>query len=154
VQPETRDAFMKAIEGLRAAGATVIFDDSILPDSFADVIGGVYTRPYIREGTDTFLQRFGPAEYRSAAEYEKVVGSALPPVITGAAGPGVDAERQPAVTQRILEADPDAETNYYAPRRRALDAYNEVLRGCTSTALCTPLLKCLHQTRRCRSTAA
>jgi amidase len=126
LQPETRDAFMKAVEGLRAAGATVIFDDSILPDRFAGVIGGVYTRPYIREGTETFLQRFGPAEYRSVAEYEKVVGSALPSIITGAAGQGVSAERQPAVTQRTLEADPDAEANYYVPRRRALDAYNEV----------------------------
>src|ERR1700677_3219913 len=35
LRPETREAFMKAIEGLRAAGATVIFDDSILPASFA-----------------------------------------------------------------------------------------------------------------------
>ena len=126
LQPETRDAFMKAVEGLRAAGATVIFDESILPDRFAGVIGGVYTRPYIREGTDMFLQRFGPAEYRSVAEYEKVVGSALPSIITGAAGQGVGAERPPAVTQRTLEADPDAEVNYHAPRRRALDAYNEV----------------------------
>ena len=126
LQPETRDAFMKAVEGLRAAGATVIFDESILPDRFAGVIGDVYTRPYIREGTDTFLQRFGPAEYRSVAEYEKVVGSALPSIITGAAGQGVGAERQPVVTQRTLEADPDAEANYYAPRLRALDAYNEV----------------------------
>jgi amidase len=125
LQPETRAAFMKAIEGLRAAGATVILDDSILPDTFADVIGRVYTHPYIRQGTDTFLQRFGPAEYRSVADYEKAVGSALPPVITGAAGPGVEAGRQPAVTQRTLEADPDAQANYYAPRRRALDAYNE-----------------------------
>ena len=125
LQPETRDAFMKAVEGLRAAGATVIFDESILPDRFAGVIGGVHTRPYIREGTDTFLQRFGPAEYRSVAEYEKVVGSALPSIITGATGQGVG-ERPPAVTQRTLEADPDAEANYHAPRRRALDAYNEV----------------------------
>jgi Asp-tRNA(Asn)/Glu-tRNA(Gln) amidotransferase A subunit family amidase len=126
LQPATRDAFMKAVEGLRAAGATVIFDDSILPDRFASVVASVYTRPYIREGTDRFLQRFGPAEYRSVAEYEKVVGSALPSVITGATGQGVGAERQSAVTQRTLQADPDAEANYYAPRRRALDAYNEV----------------------------
>ena len=83
LQPETRDAFMKAIEGLRAAGATVIFDDSILPDSFADIAGGIYTRPYIAEGTEAFLQRFGPAQYHSAAEYQKVVGSALPPVSHG-----------------------------------------------------------------------
>ena len=126
LQPETREAFMKAIDGLRAAGATVIFDDSILPDSFADIAGGIYTRPYIAEGTETFLQRFGPAQYHSAAEYQKVVGSALPPVITGAAGSGVDGERQPAVAQQKLETDPEAEANYHAPRRKALDAYNEV----------------------------
>ena len=126
LQPETREAFLKAIDGLRAAGATVIFDDSILPDSFAEIAGGIYTRPYIAEGTETFLQRFGPAQYRSAAEYQKVVGSALPPVITGAAGSGVDGERQPAVAQRKLETDPEAEANYHAPRRKALDAYNEV----------------------------
>jgi len=35
LQPETRAAFMKAIEGLRAAGATVVFDPSILPDGFS-----------------------------------------------------------------------------------------------------------------------
>jgi len=126
LQPETREAFMKAIEGLRAAGATVIFDDSILPDSFAEIAGGIYTRPYIAEGTESFLQRFGPAQYHSAAEYQKVVGSPLPPVITGAAGSGVDGGRQTAVAQRKLETDPEAEGNYHAPRRKALDAYNEV----------------------------
>jgi Asp-tRNA(Asn)/Glu-tRNA(Gln) amidotransferase A subunit family amidase len=126
LQPETRDAFMKAIEGLRAAGATVVFDDSILSDTFADLISGVYTRPYIREGTEMFLQRFGPAGYHSAADYEQVVGSALPAVITGTAGTGVDGERQAAVTQRTLEADPEAEANYHAPRRKALEAYDEV----------------------------
>jgi len=126
LQPETRLAFMKAIDGLRSAGATVVFDDAILPDSFAELIGTVYTRPYIRQGTDLFLQRFGPAEYHSAADYEKAMGSALPPVITGAAGQGVDAEQQVAVTQRSLDTDPDAEANYFGPRRKALAAYNDV----------------------------
>src|SRR5271156_1694355 len=36
LQPETRAAFMKAIEGLRAAGATVVIDDAILPEGFAE----------------------------------------------------------------------------------------------------------------------
>src|SRR5271170_79212 len=36
LRPETRAAFMKALEGLRAAGATIVFDDSILDDSFAE----------------------------------------------------------------------------------------------------------------------
>lgn len=126
LRPDTRGAFMRAIEELRAAGATVLFDDAILPDAFADVIGGVYTRPYVREGTDMFLQRFGSPEYHSAVDYERVIGSPLPAVITGAAGTGVDGERQDAVTQRALETDPEAQANYYEPRRKALDAYNEV----------------------------
>src|SRR5580700_10291379 len=41
LRPETREAFMKALEGLRAAGATVVIDDSILPDSFAETISWV-----------------------------------------------------------------------------------------------------------------
>jgi amidase len=126
LEPVTRDAFMHAIEGLRAAGATVVFDDSILPDSFTEVIGGVFTRPYIRQGTEGFLQRFGPADYHSAAEYQKVVGSPLPAVITGAAGPGVDSEQQTAIPQRTLDTDPEAEANYHGPHRKALDAYTEV----------------------------
>src|SRR5437870_13845276 len=35
LQPETREMFMKAVEALRAAGAEVVFDDTILPASFA-----------------------------------------------------------------------------------------------------------------------
>ncbi len=60
LRPETREAFMKALDGLRAAGATVIFDDSILGDSFAATIARVGTVPYIREGTDKFLSEFRP----------------------------------------------------------------------------------------------
>src|ERR1700751_5646799 len=43
LRPETRVAFMHAIEGLRAAGATVVFDDSILPDSYAKMVNKVRT---------------------------------------------------------------------------------------------------------------
>src|SRR5215467_14932828 len=50
LRPETREVFMKALEGLRAAGATVVFDDSILADSFAVVAARVNTPPYKREG--------------------------------------------------------------------------------------------------------
>ena len=35
LRPETRAMFMKAVEALRAAGAEVVIDDSILPASFA-----------------------------------------------------------------------------------------------------------------------
>ena len=56
---------MKALEGLRAAGATVVFDDSILPDSFAETASRVCTLPYVREGTEKFLAGYGPAQYHS-----------------------------------------------------------------------------------------
>jgi amidase len=126
LRPETREAFMKAIEGLRAAGATVVFDDSILPDSFAVTVARVGTVPYIREGTEKFLAEYGPAQYHSSAEYEKAVGSPLPPTIIGVSDPSTLKGRR-AVAQALIENDPHAEANYFTPRRKALEAYNEVL---------------------------
>jgi amidase len=125
LRPETREAFMKAIEGLRAAGATVVFDDSILPDSFAVTIARVGTIPYIREGTEKFLAAYGPAQYHSVAEYEKAVGSPLPATITGdyATGRG----GRPIVAQALIESDPQADTNFYTPRQKALEQYNATL---------------------------
>jgi amidase len=126
LRPETRAAFMKAIEGLRAAGATVVFDDSLLPDAFAETASRVCTFPYIREGTEAFLKTFGPAEYHSSEEYAKAVGSPLPATIIGGGPAEGNPKTDPPIAQRILESDPDAEANYYTPRRRMLEAYNEV----------------------------
>jgi amidase len=126
LQPATREAFMKALEGLRAAGATVVFDDSILPDSFAETVSRVCTLPYIREGTEKFLAEFGPAQYHSPEEYLQATGSPLPATIIG--GRDADAPKdRPPVTQAMIETDPQAEANYLAPRRRALAAYNDAL---------------------------
>jgi amidase len=128
LRPETRAAFMKAIEGLRAAGATVIFDDSILPDSYAKMVNQVRTLPYVREGTESFLKQYGPAEYRSAAEYQKAVGSPLPAaIIGGPAAAGDAATPAAALVQVRIESDPQAEINVIVPRRKALDAYYETL---------------------------
>jgi Asp-tRNA(Asn)/Glu-tRNA(Gln) amidotransferase A subunit family amidase len=126
LRPETREAFMKALEGLRAAGATVVFDDSILPDSFAVTVARVGTVPYIREGTEKFLAEYGPAEYHSAAEYEKAVGSPLPATIIGVTEPTTRKDRR-AVAQTLIESDPEANANFFTPRQKALEAYNEVL---------------------------
>jgi Asp-tRNA(Asn)/Glu-tRNA(Gln) amidotransferase A subunit family amidase len=52
LRPETRAMFMKAVEELRAAGATVVFDETILPDSFSDAVRRVRTQSYRREGTE------------------------------------------------------------------------------------------------------
>ncbi len=126
LRPETREIFTKAVAALRAAGAEVVLDDSILPASFAKMAGGVSTYAYMQDGTNQFLAAFGPAEYHSAADYLKVVGSPLFPSSIGAE----NYFRNPGgvrIEQRRLENDRDAERNYHAPRRAMLAAYLETL---------------------------
>ncbi len=126
LQPETRDMFMKALEALRAAGAEVVMDADILPASFAKTASRVATYAYMQDGTNRFLAAFGPAQYHSAAEYLKAVGSRLFPSSVGAE----DSFRNLGgvrIDQRSLDADPDAERNYYAPRRAMLRGYLEPL---------------------------
>jgi amidase len=119
LRPETRAMFMQAIEGLRTAGATVVFDDSILPDTFPALTRAIKTGSYRLDGTDMFLKEFGPPDYHSAAEYEKAVGSPLPATIVGGMGGG------PGSDQVALKADPNADASFFAPQQKALAAYNE-----------------------------
>jgi amidase len=126
LRPETREMFMKAVEALRAAGAEVVMDDGILPASFAKTASRVATYAYLQDGTNRFLAAFGPAEYHSAAEYLKVVGTPLFPSSIGAE----DTSRRLGgvrIDQRALDTDPNAERSYHAPRRAMLSAYLEPL---------------------------
>ncbi len=122
LHPKTLAAFLKAVEELRAAGATVVLDDSILPESFARIASRISTYAYVREGTDRFLNDFGPPQYRSSAEYSKVVGAPLGAPVIGEE-PSNARIGSVTVYQRNVEKDPDAEANYFAPRRRALEVY-------------------------------
>ncbi|MDH5265837.1 MAG: amidase family protein, partial [Betaproteobacteria bacterium] len=111
---------------LRAAGAEVVLDEGILPVSFARMASRVSTYAYMQDGTNRFLAAFGPAEYHSAAEYLKAVGS---PLFTSSIG-AEDFFRNIGgvrIDQRTLDADPDAERNYHAPRRAMLSTYVETL---------------------------
>jgi Asp-tRNA(Asn)/Glu-tRNA(Gln) amidotransferase A subunit family amidase len=126
LDPTTRIAFLKAVDELRAAGAVVVMDDSILPDSFAKIATRVATYPYVKEGTDHFLKTFGPAQYHSAAEYDAVVGQPLgQPVI------GTETLNSQfgdvTITQRTIETDPEAEANFFGPRKRLMDLYLETM---------------------------
>src|SRR5262249_38704319 len=56
LRPETRAIFMKSLEGMASAGATVVFDNSILPDSFDQLIEAVSTRYYLLQGINNFLR--------------------------------------------------------------------------------------------------
>jgi amidase len=126
LDPKTRAAFMKAVEQLRSLGATIVMDDSVLPESFARTAARVSTYPYVREGTDLFLKDFGPAEYHSAADYDRVMGAPLGAAIIGTE-PTNSVFGDIKITQHILETDPDAESNYFSPRRRTLQAYLETM---------------------------
>jgi amidase len=126
LRPETRAAFMKALDGLRAAGATIVFDDSILPDTFAVTVARVGTVPYIREGTEKFLAEFGPLQYHSPDEYQKIVGSPLPATIIGGKDPNAPKDRRTLV-QATFESDPQAQANVLGPRQKALDEYSGTL---------------------------
>jgi amidase len=126
LQAPTRAAFMKAVEELRAAGAVVVIDDSILPKSFAQMASRISTYAYVLEGTDEFLKNFGPPQYHSAAEYKQVLGSALGEAIVGQE-PGNMRYGEVVITQTNVETSPDSKANYFDPRRRTLDAYLEPL---------------------------
>ena len=126
LRPETRAAFLTSRDGLRAAGATIVFDDSILPDSFAATASHVSTTPYIREGTEKFLAAYGPEQYRSIEAYQQAVGSPLPPVILDGADETAHNQGK-APVQRDFESDPQAQQNVLAPRSKALQQYADTL---------------------------
>lgn len=111
---DAREQFMKAIEGLRAAGATIVVDDALMPDSLVTLVSAIRTGPYRREGVDSFLHDYGPAEYHSLDDYARVVGSPVPMF-----------NRNPSAAVAPFATDPNAETNFWGPQRKALAAYEE-----------------------------
>lgn len=136
----TRAVFMKAIEELRAAGATVVIDDGLLPDGFAVLARNIATYPYVREGTEHFLAEYGPAQYRSPAEYSKVVGAELGEPLLGTQAYFARLGSY-TVQQKILESDPQAENTYHMPRRQALAAYLEGLERLNLDAYVYPAIQ-------------
>ncbi len=86
LQPETRAMLLKTIERVRAAGAEVVVDDTLLPGSFLALEKKVDTGPYRRDGAMQWLGKFGPAQYHTAEQYKSATGNSLPPVFTGVPG--------------------------------------------------------------------
>jgi Asp-tRNA(Asn)/Glu-tRNA(Gln) amidotransferase A subunit family amidase len=111
--------FMKALDEMRAAGATIVEDQELLPDAFLTLTDAIHTDPFRREGVDTFLRDFGPSQYHSTAEYERAVGSPLPGFLSGG--------RRPIPAPRMVENDPDVENILWEPQRKARGAYEAAL---------------------------
>jgi Asp-tRNA(Asn)/Glu-tRNA(Gln) amidotransferase A subunit family amidase len=126
LDPRTLAAFRRAVAELEAAGATVVFDETLLGDDFARAASRIATYAYVRDGTDRFLKDFGPPEYHSAAEYERAVGTPIGACVIGTEPSSAEIGGV-TVRQRRLADDPEAEANYHAPRRRVLAAYGEAL---------------------------
>jgi amidase len=147
LQADTKAMLMRSVEALRAAGATVVLDDDLLPVSFLDLEQKINTEPYRRDGASQWLGAFGPKEYHTAEEFEQATGKPLPAVFTGeapslnamaagdmAAGatPAPGAARgedrwRHAPPQVVLKDDPNAEANYFGPRQAAVAAYVDAL---------------------------
>jgi Asp-tRNA(Asn)/Glu-tRNA(Gln) amidotransferase A subunit family amidase len=116
---------MKAVEELRAAGATVVIAPDILPREFAVEASHICTLPYILEGTNKFLAEYGPSEFHSADEYAKATGNALPADITSGELDG--SVNFVHVKQARLEDDPRAELDFLGPKRKVLEMYEHEL---------------------------
>ena len=86
----------------------------------------ISTYAYVRQGTDAFLKEFGPSQYGSAADYERVMGAPLGDCIIGTEQ-GRSQIGDVLIRQRPLYSDPDADANYFRPRKRALAMYLETL---------------------------
>jgi Asp-tRNA(Asn)/Glu-tRNA(Gln) amidotransferase A subunit family amidase len=126
LDPRTRAAFLRAIDALRARGATVVTEDSLLGERFAQLATRISTYAYVRQGTDAFLKEFGPAQYTSAAEYERVMGVPLGEAIIGTEQSYGQID-DVLIRQRLLGSDPDADANYFRPRKRALAIYLQTM---------------------------
>jgi Asp-tRNA(Asn)/Glu-tRNA(Gln) amidotransferase A subunit family amidase len=126
LEPSTREIFMKSLEGMRAAGATIVFDVALLPESFNTLTGKVNTRPYIAEGMETFLRDFGPPQYHSSVEYAIAVGTPLPATVVPLPTPAQPGGPIPP-TRPPIQHDPEANATIWQPQQLALAAYNEAL---------------------------
>ena len=122
----TREIFMKSLEGMRAAGATIVFDDLLLPESFNTLTGKVNTRPYTAEGMDTFLRDFGPPQYHSSVEYAIAIGTPLPATVVPQPTPAQPGGPIPPPRPPVQQ-DPEANATVWEPQQRALAAYNDAL---------------------------
>jgi Asp-tRNA(Asn)/Glu-tRNA(Gln) amidotransferase A subunit family amidase len=126
LDPRTHAAFMRAVEVLRAHGATIVMEGSVLGEGFVQVAARIGTYPYVRQGTDAFLKEFGPSQYTSSADYERVMGTPLGDAINGTEQ-SFSQIGDVLVRQRLLDSDPDADANYFRPRKHALSIYLETM---------------------------
>ncbi len=135
LRPETRLMLMQAVGAFRAAGAEVVMDDTLLPVAFLEAERQTQTAMYRRDGADQWLAEFGPPEYRNAEQFTAATGIAWPAVFTGMRPAGAPVLPSGALAGTVppqpaqvkLATDPDAEKNFFGPRRTSLAEYLSAL---------------------------
>ena len=125
LQAPTRRVFEAALNELRAQGATIVVVDD-LGDAFAQSASRIATFPYVKEGTDRFLADYGPAEYHSVGDYERVTGQPGYPAVTGEEAANRDVG-DVHLAQALIGTDPAFDANVRVPRERTLKRYDEAL---------------------------
>ena len=126
LRPETRDMLMASIAELKKAGAEVVIDEALLPDSFLAGNRKIATRLYLKDGADQWIAAYGPKEYRSATQYTQATGTAWPLVFSGERRPGGVAATAPQPQVKLAQ-DPDADANFFAPMKASLADYDAAL---------------------------
>jgi len=126
LDPRTRAAFLRAIDELRAAGATVVLDETVLPESFIRLASRVATYPYVSDGFSRFLAGYAPRELATAADFERTTGRPLSEVLLGTE-PTYAHFDSLVIPPALLATDPQADANLHRPRRELLAAYLEPL---------------------------
>ncbi len=108
LQPETREMFMKAVEGLRAAGATVVFDETILRRAFSSSWKRSIRNRMLAKGLKTFsvttVRRSITRRRRVRARGR---GLRFRHSFAARAGGGGGGSQASAPGQRRVETDPD-----------------------------------------------
>jgi Asp-tRNA(Asn)/Glu-tRNA(Gln) amidotransferase A subunit family amidase len=127
--PQARALFMKAVEVLRAAGATVVFDGQLLPEQFGALGKTVRTERYRQQGLDNFLATYGPATFKSTPQLVAASGLPLPERFLG------------PKNRFTLESDAAADSEYWQPRERLVQFYRSTLATYELDGLVYPALQ-------------
>ena len=126
LDPRTKAAFRSALNQLKALGATIVEAEDVLGEDFSLATIRVGTYGYDREGADLFLKEFGPAQYKSADEYQRVMGRPLGAAMIGDQ-PGYNQMGETRILQRRIEDREAVEKDVYGPRRKVLDMYMKTM---------------------------
>ncbi len=116
--PATRAAFLKALDQMRAAGATIVIDDQLLAPEFLNLQRTIDTDPYRADGMLAYLRHFGPPSYKTPPEFQLATGISFPARLLA---------YDDNIPQHTLATDSDRDATFFGPQQKTLAAYDAAL---------------------------